>query len=217
MPFPGHGLHQPHRIHASSPEIRVNMIFSQSCQGGASWLHVPPAPRPPTSAASLWEPGTPLPAPRTLAQPGLLPTGPVPVTSLPAEAPGSGPPHRAPQLQLPLFPTRSKAQGHWAATQPGQSISDLRNPFRGSVMVAFGPVTVSGAGSLTSVNEVSLERCPGQAWMLDRQIQTGSTPGGAHPSGTPPGQPPAAREAPVGIVSSGDLGNQEPKDENLCH
>lgn len=36
-------------------------------------------------------------------------------------------------------------------------------------MVAFGPVGGSGPGNLTSVNEVSLERCPGQAWMPDRQ------------------------------------------------
>lgn len=76
-----------------------------------------------------------------------------------------------PKLQLPLLLTQSKTQGHRAATKPGQRLSDLRNHFRGSVRVALCPVIMSGAGSLTSVNEVSLERCPGQAWKLNGQTQ----------------------------------------------
>lgn len=38
-------------------------------------------------------------------------------------------------------------------------------------LVAFCPAIISGVGSLTLLNEVSLERCPGQAWMLDGQTE----------------------------------------------
>lgn len=97
-------------------------------------------------------------------------------------------PTRLPKLQLPLLPTWSKACGPWVATKPEQRILDVRNHFRGSVLEVFCPVIVSGAGSLTLVNEVSLERCPAQAWALDEQTEprTDSTVRGAKPTRTPP-------------------------------
>lgn len=87
LPVPGQGLHQPQDQALTRYSPRVAEEGLAGCM-----------PAPLTSAASLREPGTPLPAPRTLAQPGLLPTRPVPVPGLPAEASGSGPPPRAPQL-----------------------------------------------------------------------------------------------------------------------
>ena len=51
----------------------------------------------------------------------------------------------------------------------------MRHHFRGSVLVALCPAIISGAGSLTRLNEVSLERCPGQAWTLDGQTELPNT------------------------------------------
>ena len=76
-----------------------------------------------------------------------------------------------PKLQLPLPPTRSQAHGHWVA--PPARPEELRREASLSreSLVAFCPAIISGAGSLTLLNEVSLERCPGQAWMLDGQTE----------------------------------------------